>query len=174
MAFTLFTSCSVSKSDALKLAEYDNMKMELDELRMINKQNETSGISKIYTFLTFQDNNAENAMNFYVNLFDNSKIIEVIRWGKEGPLEEGKIMNASFKLNGSLYMVSDSPPVHEWNFSPAISNFVVCTSEKELDRLFTAFSEGGEVMMPLNNYGFSTKFGWVVDKYGVSWQLNLP
>ena len=127
----------------------------------------------IKTFLTFQDNNAENAMNFYVELFDNSKIINIQRWGKEGPVEEGKIMSATFNLNGNLFMCSDSPPIHDWDFSPAVSNFVECENESELERLFSKLSKNGTVTMPLNNYGFSQKFGWVIDQFGVSWQLNL-
>ena len=129
--------------------------------------------SQIATFLTFQDGNAESAMNFYVELFDNSKIIKIQRWGKDGPVEEGRIMRATFELNGNLFMCSDSPPVHDWNFSPAVSNYVECESETELQKLFANLSENGKVTMPLNNYGFSTKFGWTIDQFGVSWQLNL-
>ena len=128
--------------------------------------------SQIATFLTFQDGNAESAMNFYVELFDNSKIIKIKRWGKDGPVEEGRIMRATFELNGNLFMCSDSPPVHDWNFSPAVSNYVECESETELQNLFANLSENGKVTMPLSNYGFSTKFGWTIDQFGVSWQLN--
>ena len=92
--------------------------------------------SQIATFLTFQDGNAESAMNFYVELFDNSKIIKIQRWGKDGPVEEGRIMRATFELNGNLFMCSDSPPVHDWSFSPAVSNYVECESETELQKLF--------------------------------------
>ena len=70
-------------------------------------------------------------------------------------------------------MCSDSPPVHAWNFSPAVSNFIDCENEEELNKLFSRLSENGEVTMPLNNYGFSKKFGWVIDQFGISWQLNL-
>ena len=129
--------------------------------------------NQIATFLTFQDNNAENAMNFYVELFDNSKIINVQRWEKGGPVEEGRIMVAKFSLNGNLFMCSDSPPVHEWNFSPAVSNYIDCKNENELEKLFLKLSENGTITMPLNNYGFSQRFGWVIDQFGVSWQLNL-
>ncbi len=129
--------------------------------------------NQIATFFTFQDNNAENAMNFYVELFDNSKIVDMKRWGEGAPGEEGKIMHATFELNGNLFMCSDSPPVHNWDFSPAVSNYIECDDEAEIDRLFSKLSENGTVTMPLNNYGFSQKFGWVIDQFGVSWQLNL-
>ena len=128
---------------------------------------------QISTFLTFQKNNAEQAMNFYVELFDNSKVINIQRWGKDGPVEEGRIMHATFNLNGNQFMCSDSPPVHNWDFSPAVSNFIECKNEIELERLFSKLSENGNVTMPLNNYGFSQRFGWVIDQFGVSWQLNL-
>lgn len=124
-------------------------------------------------FLTFQDNNAENAMKFYVELFDNSKIIAIQRWGKDGPVEEGRIMQATFELDGNLFMCSDSPPVHDWDFTPAVSNYIECENKTELETLFSKLSEKGQVSMPLNNYGFSQKFGWVIDQFGVSWQLNL-
>ena len=123
--------------------------------------------------LTFQDGNAENAMNFYVELFENSKIINVSRWGNGAPVAKGKIMQATFELNGNLFMCSDSPPVHDWDFSPAVSNYINCENEDEMSRLFSKLSENGKITMPLNNYGFSQKFGWVIDQFGISWQLNL-
>ena len=129
--------------------------------------------SQILRSLTFQDGNAENAMNFYVELFDNSQVVKLQRWGAGGPVEEGKIMQATFELDGNLFMCSDSPAVHDWNFSPAVSHYLECEDDAELERLFSKLSENGNVTMPLNNYGFSQKFGWVIDQFGVSWQLNL-
>ena len=129
--------------------------------------------NQIITSLTFQDNNAEKAMHFYVGLFKNSRIIRVKRWEKDGPVEAGRIMQATFELDGNLFMCSDSPPIHDWNFTPAVSSYLECESENELEKLFTKLSENGKVTMPPNNYGFSQKFGWVIDQFGVSWQLNL-
>lgn len=129
---------------------------------------------KTIPFLTFQKNDAEQAMNFYVNLFENSKIIHLQRWGKDGPGKEGTVMHAEFELNGQRFMCSDSPPIHNGDFTPAVSNYVVCETEAELERLFTTLSENRIVAMPLDTYGFSKKFGWVIDQFGVSWQLNLP
>jgi predicted 3-demethylubiquinone-9 3-methyltransferase (glyoxalase superfamily) len=137
------------------------------------KQNKSIMKNQMITSLTFQDNNAENAMNFYVELFDNSRVINVQRWGKDGPVEEGRIMQATFELDGNLFMCSDSPPVHDWDFTPAVSIYIECENESELERLFSKLSENGKVTMPLDNYGFSQKFGWVIDQFGVSWQLNL-
>ena len=128
---------------------------------------------QITTFLTFQENNAEEAMNFYVALFDNSEILEIKRYGKEGPAKEGTIMVATFKLNGKEFICSDSYVKHEWTFTPGVSMFVDCKTENELEKFFKKLSEDGKVFMPLDNYGFSRKFSWVEDKFGISWQLNL-
>ena len=128
---------------------------------------------QITTFITFQENNAELAMNFYVGIFDNSKIVETKRYGKEGPGKEGSIMVATFELNGKQFICSDSYVKHEWAFSPAISMFVECKTGGEIEKLFEKLSENGKVFMPLDNYGFSQKFGWVEDKFGISWQLNF-
>jgi len=129
--------------------------------------------NQITTFLTFQENNAEQAMNFYVELFDNSKIIEAQRYGKDGPAKEGSIMKATFELNGKQFICSDSYFKHEWTFTPAVSMFVECKTNSELKKLFEKLSENGKVFMPLDNYGFSQEFGWVGDKFGISWQLNF-
>lgn len=128
---------------------------------------------KMLTSLTFQDGRAEQAMSFYVELFDNSEVIDVSRWGAESPVEEGKIMQGRFSLNGNLFMCSDSPAIHNWSFTPAVSVYLECDDQDEIKRLFEKLSEGGQVTMPLNNYGFSQKFGWLIDQFGVSWQLNL-
>ena len=166
----LAMSCSDSKNN---LAEIEKLQIEKDSLKSVIDKKEAAINRKIYTFLTFQKENAEEAMNFYVKLFDNSKIVELKRWEKGGPGKEGTVMHAIFNLNGKLFMCSDSPPVHEWDFTPAVSNFVECDDEKEIENLFAKLSENGEVTMPLNNYGFSQKFGWVIDQFGISWQLNL-
>jgi len=166
-------SCTYSKKNKIQPTETKKLQMSVDSLKNVLNKNKANMKNQIATFFTFQNNNAENAMNFYVELFDNSKIINVQRWGKEAPGEEGKIMHATFKLNGKLFMCSDSPPIHDWDFSPAVSNYIDCENVSEIERLFSKLSENGKVTMPLNNYGFSQKFGWVIDQFGISWQLNL-
>jgi len=126
----------------------------------------------VSTFLMFTGH-CEEALNFYTSLISNSKIDNIERWGAGGPGKEGSVMRAGFTLNGVKLMATDSPPVHAFNFTPSISLFVECDGEAELDRVFAALSEGGKVLMPLGNYGFSQKFGWCDDRFGVSWQLNL-
>lgn len=121
------------------------------------------------SFLTFQKGEAEQAMNFYMALFDHSEIVSLRRWEQGSPGKEGTIMHATFRLNGQLFMCSDSPAIHDWDFTPAISNYVNCVNESDLNRLFEQLSVNGSVMMPLGNYGFSQKFGFVQDQFGISW-----
>ena len=127
---------------------------------------------KITTFLMFEGK-AEEAMNFYVSLFGDSGIQRVERYGPGEQGAEGSVKQASFTLLGRDFMCIDSPVKHAFTFTPSISLFVDCESEAELDEIFSKLSAGGQVLMPLNNYGFSTKFGWVKDRFGPSWQLNL-
>jgi len=157
---------AIKKSLDLTVKELDSLKRVLDKAKLPAKE-------LIKTFLTFQKQDAEEAMNFYVGLFENSKITSVQRYGKDGPAKEGTIMFATFELNGSAFACSDSYAKHEWDFTPGVSIFVECASDTEIQHLFTKLSENGKVLMPLNNYGFSTKFGFVEDRFGVSWQLNL-
>jgi predicted 3-demethylubiquinone-9 3-methyltransferase (glyoxalase superfamily) len=164
--------CSDLRTDSKQFAENEKLQLENDSLKNIIEKGSAAN-QQIITSLTFQKNDAEQAMDFYVSLFDNSEIIDIQRWGKEGPGKEGTIMLAVFELNGQRFMCSDSPPVHNWDFTPAVSNYVECGNEEEIEKLFSKLSENGAVAMPLDNYGFSQKFGWVIDRFGVSWQLNL-
>lgn len=127
---------------------------------------------KIRPFLMFTGK-AEEALNFYVSLFPDSKVLELTRYGPGQAGAEGTVMKASFSLAGQTVLCTDSPPVHAFTFTPSFSFFVECQSEAEIRRLAEALSAGGSVQMPLNDYGFSRQFTWVTDRYGVSWQLNL-
>ncbi len=123
-------------------------------------------------FLMFEGR-AEEAMTFYIGLFPDSRMVAIDRYGPDGPGAEGTVVVAIFMLGGQAIMCSDSPVPHAFTFTPSSSLFVTCESEAELDRLSAALTEDGEVLMPPNNYGFSRKFTWVNDRFGVSWQLNL-
>ena len=127
----------------------------------------------VATFLMFQDGNAEEAMRAYVELFPGAEIRTIEHFGPGEQGREGSVKRATFAVCGHEVMVFDSPVKHGFEFTPSTSLFVECESTDELDRLFGALSAGGEVFMPLNDYGFSTRFGWCSDRYGVSWQLNL-
>ncbi|MFI7442884.1 VOC family protein [Nonomuraea indica] len=128
---------------------------------------------KIMTFLMFQGQ-AEEAMTFYTSLFDDAEIVSVTRYGPGQPGAEGTVQHAVFTLAGQPYMAIDSNVRHDFTFTPAISLYVTCASEAEIERLYAALSEKGATMMPLDSYGFSSRFAWVSDRFGVSWQLNLP
>ncbi|MGH7218097.1 MAG: VOC family protein [Candidatus Microsaccharimonas sp.] len=134
-------------------------------------------MQKTTTFLMFvgdQCGKAEEAINYYVSLFPDSEVKSVEKWKQDEPGgEEGLVKQASFVLAGQEYMASENRMDHKFSFTPAISIYVNCDDEEELSQLFEKLSEDGQVMMPLDNYGFSKKFGWTADKYGVSWQLNL-
>lgn len=127
---------------------------------------------KISTFLMFEGK-AEEAMNFYTSLFMGSEIKSITRYGANEEGIEGTVKHAIFSLNDQEFMCIDSFVKHEFTFTPSISLFVNCDTEEEVDVLFDKLSQGGAVLMPLATYGFSKKFGWVADKFGVSWQLNL-
>jgi predicted 3-demethylubiquinone-9 3-methyltransferase (glyoxalase superfamily) len=128
---------------------------------------------KIKTFLMFEGR-CEQAMNFYVSLFPDAAVTNIRRYGMEGPGAEGSVIQATFSVAGQTFMCVDSPVKHGFTFTPAMSLFVDCANEAEIDALFGKLSDGGQVLMPLSTYPFSRKFGWLSDKYGVSWQLNLP
>jgi predicted 3-demethylubiquinone-9 3-methyltransferase (glyoxalase superfamily) len=130
---------------------------------------------KITPFLWF-DNQADSAIKFYTSLFKNSKINHIRRYpdeGLEGPMKgmEGKVITGEFELEGQRFLALDGGPA--FKFTPAISFYVNCESEAEIDQLWASLSEGGMALMPLDKYDFSEKFGWLMDKYGLTWQLNL-
>ena len=124
-------------------------------------------------FLMFEGA-AEEAVNLYVSLFRDSSIrmIERYRSGEGGA--EGSVKQCHFTVAGLPLRCFDSPTKHAFTFTPSVSLFVDCESEAELDAAFASLSAAGKVMMPPGNYGFSAKFAWVSDRFGVSWQLNLP
>ncbi len=116
---------------------------------------------------------AEEAMNFYISLFGQAEIISITRYGKNDTGAEGTVMHATFSLHGQQFMCIDSSAAHGFSFTPAISLYVTCETEDEIDELFVKLLQDGQIFMPLAHYPFSEKFGWVSDKFGVTWQLNL-
>ncbi len=129
-------------------------------------------MQKFTTFLMF-DGKAEKAINFYTSLFKPSAILNITRYGKNETGAEGTVQHAAFTLNGQEFMCIDSSAQHAFTFTPSISLYVRCESEEEIDRVFAALSEGGQILMPLDQYPFSKKFAWLSDQFGVSWQLSL-
>ncbi|MCU5518119.1 VOC family protein [Bacillus wiedmannii] len=127
---------------------------------------------KITTFLMFEGK-AEEAMNFYTSLFDQSQIVSISRYDENGPGKEGSVIHATFTLNGQEFMCIDSYVNHGFTFTPSMSLYVTCETEEEIEKVFHKLAQDGSVLMPLGSYPFSKKFGWLNDKYGVSWQLTL-
>lgn len=115
-------------------------------------------MQKITPFLWF-DNDAEEAVNFYTSIFKNSKIGEIRRYGDAGPGPKGAVMTASFQIEGQKFTALNGGP--HFKFTPAISFFVDCETQQEVDELWEKLSAGGALM----------QCGWLTDKFGVSWQI---
>jgi len=115
-------------------------------------------MQKITPYLWFDDR-AEEAMLFYTSIFKNSKIGEVSRYGEGGPGEPGKVMSATFELEGQQFMALNGGP--HFSFTPAISLFVNCDTQAEVDELWDKLIEGGA----------PSQCGWLTDKFGLSWQI---
>ena len=117
-----------------------------------------SRMQKITTFLTFDDQ-AEEAVNLYTSVFENSRILNTTRYGKEAPRPEGSFMSATFELEGQEFMALNGGP--SFSFAQGISLFVTCETQEEIDELWERLSEGGE----------KGPCGWLTDRFGVSWQV---
>ena len=115
-------------------------------------------MQKITPFLWF-DHQAEEAANFYTSLFKDSKIVSISRYGEGGPGPQGAVMTVNFQLEGQDFIALNGGP--EFTFSPAISFFVDCATQAEVDRLWDKLTEGGE----------EVQCGWLKDKFGLSWQI---
>jgi predicted 3-demethylubiquinone-9 3-methyltransferase (glyoxalase superfamily) len=115
-------------------------------------------MQKITPFLWF-DGRAEEAMNFYTSVFKNSKIGRVTRYGAAGPGPKGTVMSATFQLEGQEFMALNGGP--QFKFTEAISLFVNCETQEEVDDLWEKLSAGGK----------KDRCGWLKDKFGLSWQI---
>lgn len=139
-------------------------------------------MQKIMPNLWF-DKNAEEAMQFYVSVFSDilgqtvpSRIVSIKRYPDEAPADfmqgmEGKVLNGIMELAGHRFITLDGGPL--FNFTPSISFFIRCAQAQEVDAFWERLSAGGTALMPLGSYPFSEKYGWLQDKYGVSWQIIL-
>ena len=125
---------------------------------------------KIVPFLWF-DNRAEEAVEFYTSIFPNSRIDFLNRWPKGGPFPENSVQTAGFSLDGTDFYAFDAGP--QFKFTPSISFFVVLETEEEFEALWKELERGGKVQMPKDQYPWSPLYGWVNDRFGLSWQLML-
>jgi predicted 3-demethylubiquinone-9 3-methyltransferase (glyoxalase superfamily) len=128
---------------------------------------------EVAPFLMFEGKAGE-AIDLYETLFPDLRVIDLVRFGPEGPGKEGTISQANVEIARQRLRFFDSPVNHPFTFTPALSLFVDCDDEAQQDRLWAGLIEGGRALMPIDDYGFSRRFGWVEDRFGVSWQLNLP
>ena len=127
-------------------------------LRQVSNNFEEAIVQKITPFLWFDDN-AEEAINFYVSIFKNSRIVNVRRYGDAGPGPKGSLMTGTFQIEGQEFYALNGGPM--FKFSPAISFFVNCETQREVDELWERLSSGGQIQ----------QCGWLQDKFGVSWQI---
>jgi predicted 3-demethylubiquinone-9 3-methyltransferase (glyoxalase superfamily) len=122
-------------------------------------------------FLMFQGEGSD-ALAFYLSVFPQAKVEHIERYQAGGKGPEGSIKLARFTIGGQSILCTDSPIKHAFSFTPSFSFFIECDSQDELRRLSDILKRGGAEWMPVGNYGFSTLFAWVSDRFGVSWQLN--
>ena len=129
-------------------------------------------MQKITPHLWF-DTNAEEAAAFYTSIIEDSSVGTVSRYGKEGfevhKMPEGTAMTVDFTLAGRSFIALNGGPV--FTFNPSVSFHIRCSSPEEVDRLWTKLIDGGKALMELGAYPFSKRYGWLQDKYGVSWQI---
>lgn len=114
---------------------------------------------------------AKQAMDLYVSVF-GGKVVDEQFYPDDHPTQSGQVLRAMFLLGEQIFTCIDSAPVHEFSFTPSMSIFIEMENAAVLEQAFEALAEGGQVLMPLDSYGFSEKFVWFDDKYGVSWQLS--
>ena len=129
---------------------------------------------KIIPSLWF-DREAEEAALFYTSLFKNSQIRETARYTEAGQevhrQQPGSVMTVDFELDGYAFTALNGGPA--FKFNPSISFFANCRTTEEVDNLWNELEEGGSVLMPLQSYPFSERYGWLQDRYGLSWQISL-
>jgi predicted 3-demethylubiquinone-9 3-methyltransferase (glyoxalase superfamily) len=128
-------------------------------------------------FLMFcgeQHGKAEEAVMWYCSVFDSSRVVAIDRYDAGDNEPAGTVRLAVVELGGHTVMAIDSAAPHSFTFTPAISIWIDCSTDDEIKRLSASLGDGGQALMPLDNYGFSRQFTWIQDRYGVTWQLNLP
>lgn len=118
-------------------------------------------------FLMFQGQ-CEEALAFYAATLPGARIVSLDK------KPDGTVAMARLAIGGLDILANDSPPVHDFTFTPSTSTFLIVDKAEDVDALIAALGEGGKLHMPPDNYGFSQRFGWAEDRFGVSWQINLP
>jgi predicted 3-demethylubiquinone-9 3-methyltransferase (glyoxalase superfamily) len=130
-------------------------------------------MTSVSTHLMFQGGSAQAAVDLYASVFPGFTVVSMEKAEPDGDTP-GFIKMARIDFDGQPLIVIDSPIPHAFGFTPAMSLFVDFDEAAELERAFERLAESGDVKMPLADSGFSARFGWLTDRFGVSWQLNLP
>lgn len=118
-------------------------------------------------FLMFQGA-CEEALGFYARVIPGARIVMLDK------KPDGTVAMARLSVGGLEIMANDSPPVHDFDFTPSSSTFLTVDAAEDVDTLAEALGEGGKLLMPPGAYGFSKRFAWAQDRFGVSWQINCP
>jgi predicted 3-demethylubiquinone-9 3-methyltransferase (glyoxalase superfamily) len=129
--------------------------------------------TSVFPFLMFQGDGSD-ALEFYLSVFPDATVEQIERYNGNNGGPAGSIKLARFRIGKQTVLCTDSPVKHAFTFTPSFSFFVECGSQDEVRRLSEILKQGGAELMPVDNYGFSTLFAWVSDRFGVSWQLNHP
>ena len=131
-------------------------------------------VKSIGIHILSQNGRAKEAVERYREIFDDFELDRLELYEGNGDAPRRKVKVAEFRIGGRRFICIDSPIRHAWEMTPGIAPFAECEDDEELERLFAALADGGTVHMPLGDYGFGRRFGWVEDRFGVSWLLHLP
>src|SRR4051812_4670014 len=124
-------------------------------------------------FFMFQGSNAEGWLDLVIEVVPEAHVRSILRNGADGPGIERSVAMAEVEIGGLLVRCNDSPPVHDFTFTPSVSLFLDIDSDTQHSAIHDQLARDGVVLMPPDDYGFSRRFSWVQDRFGVSWQLNV-
>jgi predicted 3-demethylubiquinone-9 3-methyltransferase (glyoxalase superfamily) len=130
-------------------------------------------MTKATPFLMFEGK-AEEAMTVYCDTIPGSQVLDITRYSADEDGTEGTLKLARALIGGVEVRIYNSPVHHAFTFTPSFSFFVDCSSQEELEHIIGVLSKDGGFLMPTGDYGFSRRFAWLNDRFGVSWQINLP
>lgn len=128
---------------------------------------------QVRTHVMFQGD-ADEELALYRSVFPAFEVSVEDRYGAGEALPDGAIKLASAQFAKHELIIYNSPPIHDFKFTPSMSLYVECDSADALDAAFEQLSKDGQILMPVGDYGFSARYGWLLDPFGLSWQLSLP
>ena len=171
--FGMLIAISMTNACAYNVSTVDNVSTRHLDVGIANHDpsKEEPMANSVTPFLMFQGKNAQEAIDFYVDVIPDSRVLDVQHYGDSNPEFADLIMFATVSIGGQDVRFSDSPIKHAFDFTPSFSFLIECESEEQLKTIASQLEESGKVLMPIDSYGFSKKFTWVEDRFGVSWQL---